>query len=538
MSDSLSEIIDDDWVFNTSGRNDNATRIESLKSNLQRAKQDVVTSVSGSQKHIEATKNVEVYTSELMPLLNLQKVNSGKSLFNKNALLDYGRFDTNTIWVDNKPTTTAKGESRVYTTNDSKGGPLDTSNGAVQEKNELTVSELIKWSERYPALQLRYQDFVFCKNLGVFPNNRLVVLRRFRNGVPDNLFNFLQSNDEKIQEYAQPISTMITWWKPDTPFMIVGFKEVWDRNEKGDFFENLANKGNVKEEKIIDFSLFNLTENSMLFALLEGLGESADGVGNFVNEPGGNPNLIRNAAIRKTGGSGISSNIEFTLDFDFEMRLIRNIDPGIVMLDLISNCFRMGTSTSQFRMDYALLKDKSIQLILNGQYDEKLNTLFSSLTAKGKELTKQFTTLVNNTAADFKEKGAKQATLDIAGEVIKGGAKHIISRYREKIKHALAAETGLPSGKWHVTIGNPKAPIVSCGDMVITSSTLTLGKELGFNDFPNSFRYTIALSTARDRGRNELEKIFNAGRGRVYVYQQPAENPDYSLEEPSKNKTK
>ncbi|MFM2392693.1 MAG: hypothetical protein RLZZ546_675, partial [Bacteroidota bacterium] len=40
---------------------------------------------------------------------------------------------------------------------------------------------------------------------------------------------------------------------------------------------------------------------------------------------------------------------------------------------------------------------------------------------------------------------------------------------------------------------------------------------------------TYDLQSARPRGRNELIRIFNSGRGRLYVYKQPTLNPDYDM---------
>ena len=56
-----------------------------------------------------------------------------------------------------------------------------------------------------------------------------------------------------------------------------------------------------------------------------------------------------------------------------------------------------------------------------------------------------------------------------------------------------------------------------------------LGKELGYNDFPNSFEVEYELESARERGRNELIRIMNSGRGRLYVYPNSTKNPDYDL---------
>lgn len=478
-----------------------------------------------------------------------------KSLFDARAYLDYARnYKTSTRWYDNKNNDSYKTRD-IFVVNNKD---FDINNPVAgdpigRDGDGLSVAEIIKWSEAYPALQLRYQDFVFSKNVGILPNNRLIVLRRFKHGAPDNLFDYYR--DEQGVEFAgRPLSTMVAWVKPDTSFFFLSFSEGWEDNAKGDFFSWAGGSpaGN-NNEGILNFKLYNLGDNSLFFALLSsldgdaarddlisgtkenGFGIGKDKVGNFLNEPGGNPNLIRNAAKRKTGGEGsLKSEIGFVCEFEFEMRYIQGVDPGVLMLDLISNCARMGTSVSQFRFDIEFLQSETIQRIINGDFEIEIEALFSKLTDVAAKMGAELLTFLSGVGKSvteaYKNNELSFKTIAANGEsALLNTSQMILSRYRENIKHALSGETGLPSSSWHLTVGNPKNPIVSCGDLVLTDSTLTLGKELGYNDFPNSFTYSVNLKSARERGRNEIERIFNAGRGRFYVYANPSDNPDYHL---------
>jgi hypothetical protein len=54
--------------------------------------------------------------------------------------------------------------------------------------------------------------------------------------------------------------------------------------------------------------------------------------------------------------------------------------------------------------------------------------------------------------------------------------------------------TGTPSTPWHITIGNPKRPIFSSGDMYIQDDVkVDLGPILQFNDLPSSIKCELHL---------------------------------------------
>lgn len=525
-------------------------KLAHLKSELVLSEAALSTATTAFQKKQiqESIAGIKADIKKIGEISNEQAAKStNKSLFDAQAYIDYARnYQTSTRWVDFKKDFSDK-STNVFVVNNKDfnmnkpvmGDPIKS------EGTGLSVAELIKWSEAYPALQLRYQDFVFSKNVGILPNNRLVILRRFKHGAPDNLFDYYR-DAEGVEFAGRPLSTMVTWVKPDKDFFSLSFAEGWD-SKTGDFFSFMKGKKAGDEDSAFRFDLYNLGDNSLFFALLsslegddksgnaikgtDGFALGRDKVGNFLNEPGGNPNLIRKAGMRRIGGdNSLNSDIRFDIEFEFEMRYMQGVDPGVLMLDLISNCARMGTSVAQFRFDIEYLQSETIQRIINGDFEIEIQGLFSKMTDTVGSLTKDFVNMLGG-IYDTVSKGVVEVFQngDKAGEVLTQASQHIFSRYRENIKNALAAETGIASASWHITIGNPKNPIVSCGDLMMDGSVLTLGKELGYNDFPNTFTYAVTLKSARERGRNEIERIFNAGRGRFYVYAKPSDNPDYHL---------
>jgi hypothetical protein len=205
------------------------------------------------------------------------------------------------------------------------------------------------------------------------------------------------------------------------------------------------------------------------------------------------------------------------------MRYVEGIDPSIAMLDLLSNCLRMGTSVARFKYPIGSLKNSEM-------INQLISANLSIASAKFMDDIKGLMQSALKKIEDTKDKAVKIDTKD-AIEFVATNAQYVLSRYREDLKSAFAADTGTPSGIWHVTIGNPKKPVISCGDLILNEKgcDVTLGTELGYNDFPTSFVCTVGLTSARPRGRDEIERIFNAGRGRIYVYPNPSENIDNFL---------
>jgi hypothetical protein len=464
---------------------------------------------------------------------NAQELNIiNNSLFDKNAYIDYARFILDGDIQKNWKSYNRDGNGEFILNNEraiNRIAPFDYTN---EEAKPLDVPEIVRWSENYSSLQLRYQDFAYCKTLGYYPNNRLVVLRRFQGGTPDNLFDHVETNESKI-EYVQPISTLVTWLSPEEDNMFeVTFNENWTEHENGVLSTISSSLTDFlsKSEKSPE-SLGNTASDALLALLGDSLGDEfqrEDGSDYASQSMEGNPNLIRQSQRRLTGGKGLNSSISLSLTFEYEMRLINGIDPGIAMLDLISNCIRMGTSTSMFRFNIPALKEADIiKQFMNNDIEAATETFsekIKNLTDSIKEKVNEYFNNIRETLISINEGSSLSGFSDTLGKA----GNYIISRYREALKAAIAADTGLPSGTWHVTIGNPKAPVISCGDLIIEKSTLKLGNELGLNDFPNSFSVTYDLISARPRGRQELETIFNAGRGRIYTYKQASDNPDYN----------
>jgi len=77
--------------------------------------------------------------------------------------------------------------------------------------------------------------------------------------------------------------------------------------------------------------------------------------------------------------------------------------------------------------------------------------------------------------------------------------------------------TGDPTGNWHVTIGNPMNPIMVCGNLCLEDTNFSFEGPLGFEGFPTKLKVETTLKPGRPRDKTDIESMFNAGRGRMYL---------------------
>lgn len=391
----------------------------------------------------------------------------------------------------------------------------------------------------YPAAKISFSDFLYCKKLGAYPNNRLVIVRRFFQPMDDNIFD---SNLSNTHQY--PLSVMVNWF--DEFPISISFGETWTSNGEVGIIEELTktisslvpnfnDSIDTKKTKIGNFvknvATGDKTEISapwlktLFYQFLDNVYSSSTDIPpqfkNVLTEA--NPNLIRDAVIKR----GLTFSCQFVMDFTYVMRYVNGIDPHIAMHNIIANGVRMGTSTSVSIFPTGLKTLPTfVSQLNNGKVIDAMQTIYQSIQTYLSGLLKTVNDKVNKSLADLLN-DAKN-TVETFGKTY---ARQLFSLYRFKLTAALQADLGLPSGSWHVTIGNPFNPIVSIGDMVIDDQgiTMSFNNELSYDDKPTEINFRISLKAARTRGAQEIERIFNAGRGRIYVYPQIDDDPDLFL---------
>lgn len=264
--------------------------------------------------------------------------------------------------------------------------PMKSSNPYVDLINEFNKNSGTEGA----GLKINAVDLAYLRDLGVYPINRMIVLRRFPDGcfVPEDLTKL------KIN----PISTVIGWLKPDQNFGTISFNENWSTTSErfdvalseilkkatggkldtanmipmpdfaqGLLFEFYSKAGltsNTIEKDVIDEKYERYDQTSISKSAMDltykdkkydpSLVKTSAGSGDTFKSwglnslPIGDPNVLQEAPFRNPEGQNIQSTFSFELETTYEQKLLGDVDPGSAMLDIIENLLAMGTSNMVF----------------------------------------------------------------------------------------------------------------------------------------------------------------------------------------------
>lgn len=201
-------------------------------------------------------------------------------------------------------------------------------------------NEIKKWVS--PGKLLKYSDFVYLRDIGVYPINRLMILRRY---IAAPSYDLSEEMNNKNQTIGVPISTVIGWVKADEDIFSMSFNEVWKSTNKfvHELIREIINdQFNLDIGNIIPIPGWG---QSMVFGFLHKLGfTDYDGQ----NLPIGDPNLLREGVTRETESMGLASNINMTLETAYELKYVNDVDPTVAFHNIIQNLLNMGTSNVKF----------------------------------------------------------------------------------------------------------------------------------------------------------------------------------------------
>lgn len=481
--------------------------------------------------------------------INVNKYNTGRNP-------DESKKGTESLF-SGKATISPYGNIGLIGTNDGGAQGMDKSlygginkdtlhNNAVYDTSLLNIIERLSSTEA----ALRPGDFAYLKDIGVFPNNRLMIARRFLAPHTDNIYGKFKGVS------SIPTSILISWKPQDEDFVDIQFGEKWE-DANADFTNVLNSLGEDFGAKVklkigdtgnAGFNIVSLpgfTETIQRNILMQMGILDKDGVDKPL--PSGNPNLIKEAKRRKNvpytdEGSGLKCKVSIKMTCVYEQKFISGIDPTIVFQDLIMNILRFGTSKSDI---YGLSKTfaTNVEKWINNPStlaEDFTKYITNALTA----LKDEITTAINgffgtedqtkfDTEGNVKQKTAKEQADEKNAALTKDknkaqqqfdnllanvgtAIKKTIQKYRLEIEGIARALSGMPSTPWHITIGNPLRPVFCAGDMYMDSEvSLKLGPTLAFNDLPSSITADFTLTNARSWGLQEIAAKFNAGSLRV-----------------------
>ena len=390
-------------------------------------------------------------------------------------------------------------------------------------------------------------DFTQCKWYGKIPNNRLLTLRRYPIPVEDNL----QAHQDKLP--LVPIAQAVSWWGGDTgnklsEILGMTYKFNWKKYPATDAELVQDVTGNeIKLESLLDAA--GVTNETARQAIIASFGNVNGGnpfalsgfdttlqenykqqweTGSYANRVYGPLNVITETQIRDRG---YEFTHEITIDFEYKLRAISNLNPKVVMLDLISNFLSLtynrasfwGGSYRYFQQTGALLPGFNTDSMEKGDYAEA-----------AKELTSMLSQMVQGGAADLKEfftSASKTATSSASiDSKIKGlfedftksgtvGGNLMASRMGNLHQTPLvmrALADGRAVGEWHLMVGNPMDPVAVIGNLILKSTKIEFSDELGADDFPTGVKFTVTLDHGRPRAKQDIESMFNHGGGDMF----------------------
>jgi hypothetical protein len=448
--------------------------------------------------------------------VNVSKYNSGKKQDGKRVSLFSGGSIPN-FWPNIGIGGTEKDETGTKNPDSYKGINRNTlHNNDVYDTSVLNIIEKLSSSNR---AALRPQDFAYLKYLGVYPNNRLMIARRFQTPMKDNIM---------VKGGAAPLSVLISW-KPETEadFLNFTFGEEWTEaaadftdvlNKMGENF-GISGAGSGAKKGLNALPLPGFTELLQRDLLTELGLLNPDDLSKPL--PTGNPNIIKTAKRRKTiaygeASSGLKCKVSIKMVCEYEQKFISGIDPTIAWMDIIQNILSFGTQESsnsglseKFLGKINRWTDgtKGIQNLVDDVITALTNTFI-----KLKETLSKVVDAVEEAVADPAE--AAKATGELASKLFAAAlisANKTIEKYRIELIGIASALSGAPSTPWHITLGNPLRPIFCSGDMLVEDVTLTLGSTLAFNDLPSNIKAEFSMTNARALGLQEIMAKFNTG---------------------------
>lgn len=393
---------------------------------------------------------------------------------------------------------------------------------------DISTTNILKVLDGYPSMRLKSSDFVYTQDYGVYPNNRLIVCRRFPSPVKDDLTSVT----------IEPSVTLLSWFGEDQSPIEFDFGERWKPTNEtlkevlNDFGRDIGIKavesaglgGRLLRLGDAVPHLTGITEVLQRQAL-EKLGIIGPGGSKL---PAGDPNLIMESSRRETvsvenPGSGLTGKIKVKVTCKWEQKFISGVDPTFIYYDILRTILSFGGSNATFYLGASKVAsgvDKFLDRLSADPFG-LIEDFISNISDALKKLidnVKKFLT-DGNGIKDDNNLGDVSEFLSFNTESIEKVTRSITSfvayKYKIRIMGIMNYLTGSPSGPWHVTIGNPMRPILSSGDMITQNVTVKLGPTLSFNDLPSTIECNFELESGRNLGIGEIFGKLSCGQVRV-----------------------
>ena len=448
-----------------------------------------------------------------------------------------------------------------------------TAHSIIKETTESGA--YLKSDSTYVSQPYNVKDFIFCKDYGVIPNNRMITLRRFPTPVMDNLriptrgprFEVKNSggnlqpyekelsnpitSQQMIQDGAAlPVAQAVTYFGTGTENDLSSILGVsnglkWEGKQQS---KQLDAKGNDPGIMGTNYAKFlqtmigpELTKDLEAISNLAGIYTDPNNVQlrinrqlfDKMNAPGGplsnrlfvDVNTVNEMQVRGQGFTGGSS--EFTLTFKYNLTSVGMVNSRMLFIDLFANLLSIGTDYGTFLAPQLLVNSQKQGLGFPGGADNYVRSMLDPVGFINDLLKIKFSEEMKAKIESLK--GDVEKTKDELAGLAKGVPIKKSGKLYKTITAAMTAGlltdlyyepvmlSGYPTGEWHVVVGNPLNPIAMIGNLVCTGVNIKFNDVLGPDDFPTEMTAKYTMKPARQRHRGDFESIFNRGNGRLYL---------------------
>ena len=408
---------------------------------------------------------------------------------------------------------------------------------------DISTTNILRVLDGYPSMKLKSSDFVYAHDYGVYPNNRLIVCRRFPSPVKDDLTSV----------NIEPSVTLLSWFGEDQSPIEFDFGEKWKPTNEtlkevlNDFGRDIGIK--ALESAGLGGRLLRLGDSVPLPGITEVLQREVLKELRIIGPngsilPSGDPNLIMESSRRETvsmedPGSGLTGKIKVKVTCKWEQKFISGVDPTFIYYDILRTILSFGGSNATFYLGASKVAS-GVEDLLDKLSTDPFGLIkdfignISKALKKLMENVKRFLTdgkgIDDDNILSGEESGNALSSINTflgsSLESIESVTRSITSfvayKYKIRIMGIMNYLTGSPSGPWHVTIGNPMRPILSSGDMITQNVTVKLGPTLSFNDLPSTIECNFVLESGRNLGIGEIFGKLSCGQVRV-----TRPNPNY-----------
>ena len=398
-----------------------------------------------------------------------------------------------------------------------------------------------------------YSDFMYCKELGRVSNNYLVTLRRFPAPCGDDILfinpdSDLETGKDGLQSHSPDVGRLVTWigvsGNDMSNILKYSYKMPFkDANAEIQQYSGAGDTGNgalgallnATDKKYQEYQVKGFGGDKVNTYLSQVLGGDKTTAGRFLtgnestasysqadwrsfrdqNKVYGPIDVIKKTTVR--GDEGLDFNQSITLNFDYEMRSYDGINTKAAFLDLLSNILAVTYTTGTFWGGGYRMTSGS------PQSNVFANLPIWKLGNKGVPTFGQAIDAATDSLKDIwgqlsQGQGIVGALKTLGSSLFSSFLGTALNKLGRPTKVALnAILEPVPTGMWHLTIGNPMHPIMVMGNMILESTDIEHYGPLGLDDFPTGIRVTCTLKHGKPRDISMIESMYVMGHSRVYI---------------------